>query len=161
MIKKLEVQLAEKIIKKKLTLSVAESCTGGLVGHLITNVSGSSDYFLGGIICYSNQSKLNLLDVKPETIDKFGAVSEQTASEMAFNVCQKFNSDIGVSITGIAGPSGGSLEKPIGLVFIGLSFLNKLLTYQFNFKGNRLSIKKQAAHKAIKLAIDLLNKETF
>lgn len=138
-------------MKNKLTLATAESCTGGLISHLITNVSGSSDYFLGGIVSYSNESKINLLNVKKETIEKYGAVSKQTASEMALNVSKKFGSGIGISTTGIAGPSSGTVEKPVGLVYIGLSFKDKILVHKFNFKGSRLSIKKQAAHQAIKL----------
>lgn len=155
--KKIEVLLFEKITEKKLTLSIAESCTGGLISHLVTNVSGSSKYFLGGIVTYSDQSKIGLLGINKETIKNFGAVSKETALEMAINVCKKFKSDIGLSITGIAGPTGGTLEKPVGLVFIGVKFLEKISVHKFIFKGTRLSIKKQAAQKALELLANSLN----
>lgn len=147
----------KSLINTGLTLSVAESCTGGLLSHLITNVSGSSKYFLGSIVSYSDQSKINLLGVKKETIKNFGAISEETALEMAVNVCKKFKSDIGLSVTGIAGPTGGTVEKPVGLVFIGVKFFKKISVHKFNFKGTRLSIKKQAASKALELLANSLN----
>lgn len=108
-------------IEKGKTLSVAESCTGGLVGHRLTEVSGSSNVFLGGVVVYGNKAKETLLNVNHDTLEQFGAVSEETAKEMAFNVKQLFKSDYGLAITGIAGPTGGTPEKPVGLIFIALA----------------------------------------
>lgn len=132
-----------------LTVSVAESCTGGLVGHRITNVSGSSDYYQGGIICYSNAAKIDLLGVSKETLDKEGAVSASTARQMAQGVRKVLNSDLGVSITGIAGPSGGSKAKPVGTVFIGLATDEETLAKRYRFWGNRAQIKLQSATMAL------------
>ena len=135
--KNIENIVIDNLSKENLTLSTAESCTGGLIGHRLTQVSGSSAVYAGGIISYSNKSKIDQLNVNPNNIKKFGAVSEQVAIEMAQNVKEKFNSSIGVSTTGIAGPGGGSEAKPLGLVYVGycdekLSFVQK-----FNFSSKR------------------------
>jgi len=114
----LEVTVGKMLREKKRTLSVAESCTGGYVGHMITSVPGSSDYFIGGVLAYSNEVKINHLGVKPETLSQYGAVSEPTIREMAELVRKKFNTDIGIATSGIAGPSGGTPEKPVGTVWI-------------------------------------------
>lgn len=106
--------------EKKLTLATAESCTGGLLGKRITDISGSSEVYLGGVVAYSNAAKVNILGVSGETLEKFGAVSEETACEMAKQTALLFNSDIGISTTGIAGPTGGTSEKPVGLVYVGI-----------------------------------------
>ena len=104
------------------TIATAESCTGGLIGDRLTNVSGSSSYFKGGIVAYSNAVKEEAVGVSKATLESVGAVSEETALEMARGVREKLNADIGISTTGIAGPTGGTEEKPVGLVFVGLSF---------------------------------------
>jgi nicotinamide-nucleotide amidase len=113
--------VGELLREREETLSVAESCTGGGLGAQITSVSGASDYFMGGVITYSNQLKIDLLGVNPVTLDQYGAVSEAIAKEMALGVKHRLKSDWGVSITGIAGPGGGSPEKPVGLVYIGIA----------------------------------------
>ena len=100
------VKSFQTITQKNLTISVAESCTGGLIGDLLTNVPGSSNYYQGGVVVYSNESKINLLKVKPETLDRYGAVSDQTVREMAAGVRKRFQTDIGLAVTGIAGPGG-------------------------------------------------------
>lgn len=123
--------------EKKLTISVAESCTGGLIGNRITDIAGSSQYFMGGFIVYSNDAKVKQLNVKEETLKKYGAVSEKTAREMALNIREIMGSDIGISITGIAGPEGGSQEKPVGLVYIGLSSQKVIKVFKLNLNGNR------------------------
>ena len=118
--------MVNKALENDISLSIAESCTGGLIGHRITQISGSSKIFKGSVVVYSNSSKLNLLGVAENCITKHGAVSEQTAKEMAEKVRTMFSSKLGLSITGIAGPDGGSKEKPIGLTYIGLSTMKKL-----------------------------------
>lgn len=145
----LEQKSGELLLFNKLTLSVAESCTGGLLSSKITDISGSSEYFKGGICTYSNESKINLLKVNKETIDKFGAVSEETALEMAKNVREKFGSDIGLSTTGIAGPTGGTEDKPVGLVWIGYSDGKKTFARKFLFGNNRERTKIRSAYQAL------------
>lgn len=136
-----DVSLSETVGKilseRRETVAVAESCTGGLLGGEFTKISGSSNYFLGGVIAYSNDAKVNILGVKKETIQNFGAVSQETAKEMAENVRKKFNSTYGISITGIAGPTGGTTTKPVGTVWIGLSTPEDTFTKLFNFGGDR------------------------
>ncbi|OGU41948.1 MAG: hypothetical protein A2X61_11815 [Ignavibacteria bacterium GWB2_35_12] len=127
-----------KLLKEKSkTVSVAESCTGGLLGGAFTDIPGSSDYFIGGVIVYSNAAKLNILGVPKEIIDKFGAVSEETAIELAKNVREKFNTDYGISVTGIAGPGGGTQEKPVGTVWIGISDSKISVANKFVFADDR------------------------
>ncbi|MGB4372554.1 MAG: nicotinamide-nucleotide amidohydrolase family protein, partial [Halanaerobiales bacterium] len=116
-IENLELVLGEELKKKNLSISVAESCTGGLLGSRITDVPGSSAYFMGGMIVYSNEAKIKQLQVAKDTIRKYGAVSEETAREMAKNIRELFQTDLGIAITGIAGPDGGSARKPVGLVY--------------------------------------------
>ncbi|MCE1165273.1 MAG: competence/damage-inducible protein A [Bacteroidetes bacterium] len=134
--------LIEEVIGKMLkdsgmTLAVAESCTGGLLAGRITDIAGSSDYFIGGITAYSNQIKEGFLGVKKETLLQYGAVSEETAKEMAYGIKTKFNSSIGVSVTGIAGPGGGTEEKPVGLTYIGYCDGEQCYAVKWNFGDNR------------------------
>jgi len=138
----LERVTAHLLVKKKLTIGVAESCTGGLIAHHLTNIPGSSDYFISGVVTYSNQSKMNLLNVDSETITRYGAVSAETAAEMAQGIQQRCSCDMGLSSTGIAGPTGGSLSKPVGTVFIGIAMQNTTRTYKFKFNKNRLTNKQ-------------------
>jgi nicotinamide-nucleotide amidase len=151
----LESKIGEILLKNKMTLSVAESCTGGLLASKITDISGSSNYFLGGVCTYSNESKIGILEVKKETLENFGAVSEEAALEMAENVRKKFDSDIGLSITGIAGPSGGTNEKPVGLVWIGYSDKFRTFVKKFLFGNNRERTKIRSAY----MALEILKKE--
>ena len=144
-----EVVIGALLHQLKLTLALAESCTGGLVGNLITNIPGSSAYFLGGYITYSNIAKVSLLGVSEITLQEFGAVSEQTVIEMAVGARQGLHSDIGLSISGIAGPNGGTSEKPVGLVWIGVCFENFQVAQDLHLKGNRLEIKQQSAQQAL------------
>lgn len=143
--------------KRRITIAVAESCTGGLVANLITDVSGSSDYFIGGVVAYSNNVKIDMLGVKAATLKKHGAVSIQTAIEMARGVRKKLKSSIGIATTGIAGPTGGSLQKPVGTVCIAICAKGKNKARQFLFKGSRLEIKKQSALTALKMIEEALN----
>jgi nicotinamide-nucleotide amidase len=133
----LSSELGELLINQRLSIAVSESCTGGLLSHVLTAVSGSSTYFIGGIVAYSNPIKEKFLGVKSETLLNFGAVSSQTAKEMAEGIRHRFQTDIGLSITGIAGPTGGTPEKPVGLVWIGISTSQKTSTFECHFNGNR------------------------
>jgi len=152
----LEHQLGELLKMHKLTLATAESCTGGLIANRITNIPGSSDYFERGIITYSNESKIELLKVSRETIEKYGAVSSETAEAMAKGVLSLANTDLGLGVTGIAGPSGGTTEKPVGLVYIALASDRGVIHKKFNFTGNRLEIKQQTAEAGLKIIIEFL-----
>src|SRR5512137_1579591 len=114
-------EVGDLLMVRGLSLATAESCTGGRLGDKITDVPGSSDYFMGGVVSYSNHAKVDLLGVDPKLIDSKGAVSEEVAIEMADGARERFHTDIGVGITGIAGPSGGSAMKPVGLVYIAVS----------------------------------------
>jgi nicotinamide-nucleotide amidase len=134
----LEVAVGNLLKKKHLTLAVAESCTGGYLSHLITSVPGSSEYFLGSIIPYAYEIKMRQLGVKPETLEKFGAVSEETIKEMANLVRAKFNTDIGVATSGIAGPGGATPEKPVGTVWIAYSDKHQTVTRKLQLSKDRL-----------------------
>lgn len=147
--KELTDTVCELLKTKKKTLAVAESCTGGMLGAEITSVSGASEFFIGGEITYSNWAKSARLNVQEKTLLEFGAVSEQTACEMAENVRKIFNTDFGISITGIAGPTGGSPEKPVGTVWIGLSSQEKTYAKKFVFGGNRNINRERAVYTAL------------
>ena len=139
--KNLEEVLITKLKKKNMTISCAESCTGGLIGHRLTQVPGGSEVFNGGMITYSNESKINQLGITFKNIEDFGAVSEEVALEMAENIKNKFGTSIGVSTTGIAGPGGGSKSKPVGLVYVGYCDNKSLKVKRFNFSSSRESNK--------------------
>lgn len=137
--------------RQGLKLAVAESCTGGKLGDMITEVPGSSDYFLGGIVSYSNEAKVGLLDVDTEVLRERGAVSEEIALQMASGVRSRFGADVGVSITGIAGPTGGTAVKPVGLVFIAVSSDESSVVDRNVFSGSRSDVKVQSAEKALEM----------
>ncbi len=147
-------KLHEKLLYKKLTLSLAESCTGGMIQEMITSNSGASEYFMGGIVSYSNQAKINVLKVKSETISKFGAVSKETAIEMAKGAKEIFRTDISASITGIAGPSGGTPEKPVGTIYLSVFIKDKILNRKLSISGNRENIRKKSALILLKLLLE-------
>lgn len=150
-----EEKLLDTLFAKNLTLSIAESCTGGLLSSRLTNIPGSSKVFLSGIVAYSNNAKNKILRVPKKIIRTEGAVSAETAKQMAYNVRQLTHSSIGIAITGIAGPGGGTKFKPVGTVFIAVSLRKKTLVQRFHFSGNRLQIRRKATDKAI----DMLLKE--
>jgi len=150
----LEGAVADLLIKKKRTIAVAESCTGGLVSNRLTNIGGSSKYFIMGIIAYSNEVKKNILCVDPEILKKHGAVSKQVAGQMAVGIKLLAGTDIGVGITGVAGPTGGTKAKPVGLVYIALAIGNKLIVRELKFRGSREEIKFQASQ----VALDMIRK---
>lgn len=147
----LEVVLGQTLREKKLNVSVAESCTGGYLAHLITGVAGSSDYFAGGIVAYSNEVKINDLGVKRETLNDHGAVSEATVREMATRIREKFNTDIGVSTSGIAGPGGGTPDKPVGTVWIGYADRNVTVARKLQLSKDRIINIKLAAINVLNL----------
>ena len=142
--------------KKNWTLAVAESCTGGLLSDLITDLPGSSKFFLGGVIAYSNQVKSDLLNVSSEMLKTNGAVSSEVALSMSLGIRNLLNSSVGVAITGIAGPDGGSEEKPVGLVYIAVTTPYVEVEERFDFSGTRREIKIQAAKTALELIIQAL-----
>lgn len=143
--------VARLLIKRRMTVAVAESCTGGFLAHTLTNVPGSSDYFMHGLVTYSNRSKTELLGVKAALIRNFGAVSEEVARAMAEKMRNKASSDLALSITGIAGPGGGTDEKPVGLVYMALATPGDVICRRFNFFGNRETIKERAVMAALNL----------
>ncbi len=147
----IEEAVAKLLINKKMTVATAESCTGGLLAHRLTNVSGSSKYIQGSIVSYSNDVKIAEVGVKEATLIAHGAVSEQTAGELARGIQKKFQTDIGIGITGIAGPSGGTDEKPVGLVFIGLAIRDKLIVKQFMFLKDRKANKLLSSQTALNM----------
>jgi nicotinamide-nucleotide amidase len=152
----LEKVILNHMADKGLTLSVAESCTGGYVSHLITQHEGSSQVFLGGAITYSNDLKEEILGVKNETIYQFGAVSQETATEMVEGALRQFKSDYALAITGIAGPGGGTLEKPVGTVWIAVANANKTVVKKFTFGNKRLQNIERSAVAAFFMLITLL-----
>ncbi len=135
----LEVVICKILKKKALKISLAESCTGGYIAKKITDIPGSSDFFLGGIVAYDNYIKKNILGVSSDDIDRFGAVSVQVSESMAINVLKKFNSDISIACTGVSGPDGGTDDKPVGTVFISVKYLDKLISKKFIFRVDRKS----------------------
>ncbi len=137
---RLESLIIDRLRKDKKTLSVAESCTGGLLADSFINVSGASEVFMEGVVTYSNEAKMERLGVKKETLEKFGAVSEETAREMVLGL----KTDAGISVTGIAGPCGGTLEKPVGLVYMGIRNGNEILVEKKIFKGSRRKVRERA-----------------
>ena len=149
--------LSQLLTDQSLTLSVAESCTGGNLSALLTSVSGSSTYFDRGYITYSNQAKMDMLDVDAEVLGRFGAVSEQTAFEMVNGVIQNSHSDIAVSITGIAGPTGGTVEKPVGMVCFGFYVKDKHFVKTQHFSGDRETVVASSVDFVIQTLVDELS----
>tara|TARA_B100002003_G_scaffold136455_1_gene126123 strand:- start:6 stop:479 length:474 start_codon:yes stop_codon:yes gene_type:complete len=155
--KKLSQRIVKLLIKKRLKISFAESCTGGLLSSSITSISSSSKVFTLGLVTYSNQSKINTLKVPKKTIRKHGAVSYETCLSMVKNLSKISKTNISVSVTGIAGPKGGTKKKPIGLVFIGIKKDNKTLVRKYLFKNSkRSSIQRVAVNKALNLILSFL-----
>ena len=150
-------KLHKKFIKKKISISVAESCTGGLLSSTFTKLSGSSEYFQMGLVTYSNKAKIKILKVKKKIIDKYGSVSPQCCRSMVQNLSKLSKSKINVSITGIAGPRGGTKEKPVGLVYIGLKKGNKVLVTKNLFrKKQRNNIQILTVKKTINLISNII-----
>jgi nicotinamide-nucleotide amidase len=151
-----EEQLKTKLLETGKTVATAESCCGGLISHRITNVSGSSKYFLGGAVSYSNSAKRHVLGVSKESLNTHGAVSEEVAGEMAEGTSKLFRADYGVSCTGIAGPTGGTPEKPVGLVYIGAAGPGICRVEECHFEGTREEVKAQTADFALNLLLEIM-----
>jgi nicotinamide-nucleotide amidase len=155
---KLEKLIGDLLREKGWTLAIAESCTGGLICDRITDVSGSSDYFMGGMVNYSNESKSKHLGVPSNDIKKYGAVSPQVARKMAQGVRKTFNTTFGLSTTGVAGPTGGTKRSPVGRVFIGIASGKRTWVKKIDLKGSRRDIKRQAANRSLELLYKMLRR---
>lgn len=158
----LEIQIGGWLKQREWKLVVAESCTGGLIGHRVTNIAGSSDYYLGSVVAYAYEAKERLLGVNHETLARYGAVSSQVVLEMARGVRNALAGDfpldhlVGVSVSGIAGPGGGLPEKPVGTVWVGLSAPDLERAWKFLFHGNRIENKELATDKALQILLEYL-----
>ena len=148
---KLEEEIGKLLIANNLSLSTAESCTGGGVAALITSVPGSSGYFKGGIVAYDNEVKKNLLGVSPETLSAYGAVSRETVIEMAKGAMNRLKTDCAIATSGIAGPGGGTAEKPVGLVYIGCYLNGKTTVKECRFTGNRMENRLHTVETALEM----------
>lgn len=156
----IEMVLGQALRERGLTFAVAESCTGGLLGHRITNVPGSSEYFLGGVVAYAYEAKERLLGVEHNTLYEHGAVSRETALEMARGARSVFGADIGLSVTGIAGPGGGLPEKPVGLTWVAVSMREGEWAESYIFEGDRHANKAHSAEGAMALLHKILEGST-
>ncbi len=152
----LEITLGKLLRQRGLRLAVAESCTGGLIGHRITNIPGSSTYYMGSVTAYAYEAKVRLLGVRWRTLEEFGAVSEQIAIQMARGVRRALAADVGLSVTGIAGPGGGTEDKPVGLAWVGLSAVGHDDAKQFVWDGDRLYNKEKSAQASMQLLVEYL-----
>ena len=154
----IEVKAGSLLRQSGLTLAVAESCTGGLISHKVTNVPGSSDYYVGSVTAYAYEVKVRLLGVRWSTLEQFGAVSQEVALEMARGARAALEANIGLSVTGIAGPGGGTPEKPVGLTWIGFSSPEHEEAYRYVWQGDRLQVKEQSAEAALQILVEYLRK---
>ena len=152
----MEEKIALALMDKKKTLSIAESCTGGLLTHRLTNIQGSSAFLKFTLVAYSNESKKKFLKIPGSLMKKYGAVSQEAAALMAKNARKILNTDFGISITGIAGPGGATALKPVGLCYIAIAAARENVCLECHFKGGRLKIKNQAAAQALKLLYEFL-----
>ena len=157
----IEEVVARGLTGRGLTLALAESCTGGFIGHRLTDVSGASAFLERGAVVYSNQAKMDMLGVKSETLEQYGAVSAQTAREMALGIAERSGADLGLSVTGIAGPTGGSEQKPVGTVFLGLAYKGQARAEGYHFHGDRKMVKAQSAEMALNWLRRFLDDDAF
>jgi nicotinamide-nucleotide amidase len=154
---KLAAELGEHCIKRGIVIAGAESCTGGLICAAITSVSGSSAWFDRGYVTYSNDAKMQMLGVSAKTLDVYGAVSEETAREMALGALTNSTATHTFSVTGIAGPSGGTPQKPVGMVCFGFAEANRLRTHTMHFKGDRCAVREQSRRFALQILIAMVS----
>ena len=143
-------------VNKNLIITTAESCTGGMISSAIVHINGSSQIFKSSVIVYSNDMKSKLLNIPKDLITKNGAVSEIVVHSMAKKSLEIVNSDVSIAVTGIAGPTGGSVDKPVGLVWIGIGTKEKIITNKYQFNGNRLKIRQKTTQKSLELANDVI-----
>ena len=143
-------------VNKNLTITTAESCTGGMISSAIIHNNGSSQIFKSSVIVYSNDMKSKLLNIPKDLITKYGAVSEIVVHSMAKNSLEIVNSDVSIAVTGIAGPTGGSVDKPVGLVWVGIGTKEKIITKKYQFNGNRLEIRQKTTQETLKLANNVI-----
>jgi PncC family amidohydrolase len=155
-LRSLAAEVGQALLQRRLTLGMAESCTGGLVSSLLTDIPGSSDYFLGGVVSYAYSAKERALGVSHDTLTKLGAVCPETALAMAEGVRRLLGCDIGVSVTGVAGPGGGTPDKPVGLVYLHLSMPDREIPARHIWAGDRLANKALSAEAALKLVLKAL-----
>ena len=153
----LEVVIGKILFDRKMTLAIAESCTGGLITHRLTNVPGSSAYVIVSIVAYAYEAKVIALGVTWDTLNRFGAVSEETVREMAGGVRDRYSASLGLAVTGIAGPGGGTPTKPVGLTYIALATEKEVRVEQHIWKGDRAQVKEQSAQSALELLNRYLN----
>ncbi len=157
---RLEAQVGTLMMTKGWTIGTAESCTGGLIMHRLTNIAGSSAYVLGGVVAYSNQVKQSQLQVRQGTLMAYGAVSEQVAGEMATGLKMLLHVDVAISVTGIAGPGGGTAEKPVGLTYIGVAGpKDALVVRRHVWNGDREAVKAASAEAALKLVLEVFGEK--
>jgi len=154
--KLLEEQIGVLLLERGWRLALAESCTGGLVGHRVTNIPGSSDYYLGSVTAYAYEAKVRLLNVRWSTLEKYGAVSREVVLEMANGVRAALGAEVGMSVSGIAGPGGGTPDKPVGLVWIGLTTVDFQQAWRFVWDGDRIKNKELSAEATLQLLVDYL-----
>lgn len=147
------LEIGKKLKAANFKLATAESCTGGLIGAVLTSVAGSSDWFSGGVIAYSNDIKNSILKVSGKTLEQFGAVSCETVKEMAIGVSELLNADISVSVSGIAGPGGGTSEKPVGLVFVGIYNRGQVESFKYCFEGSRDKVRELTTLEALNILL--------
>ncbi len=152
----IEKNVTDILKEKGLTMTCAESCTGGLIASRIVNVPGVSEVFKAGFVTYANEAKQKLLGVKEETLIRFGAVSRQTAEEMARGAAKAAEADVAISVTGIAGPDGGTKEKPVGLVYIGCYVQGNVAVKEYHFKGDRMQVRQSSAEAALQQLLECL-----
>lgn len=150
------ILLVHTLMKKELHISAAESCTGGLFSALITAVPGSSEIMNESVVTYSNEAKMKYLGVKKGTLDKYGAVSAPTAYEMAEGIVKQSGADVGVSITGIAGPGGGTPQKPVGTVFAGINIKGRIITEEYHIDGDRETVRRTVCLKVMKKILEII-----
>lgn len=152
----MEERIVDFLHKNNLTITTVESCTGGLIASRIVNVSGASDVFKEGYVTYSDEAKIKIVNVKKETIEKYNVVSEEVAYEMAEGGAEAAGADVALSVTGVAGPGGGTEEIPVGTVCIGIFYKGKVYTEKFNFDGDRSEVRRKSADKAFELLINII-----
>ena len=152
-------KLVQALAEMGLTVSTAESCTGGMVASTIIDVPGASDVYNEGFITYSNDAKMKYLNVAEETLEVYGAVSEETVREMALGCRRATGSNVAVVTSGVAGPGGGTVEKPVGLVYIGCAYKDIVEVNNYKFEGDRTSIRKQATQEAINMVLEMIENQ--